>query len=222
MKPHFFHTESYQYEYRLFVYRTHPGPEHSGRYEDNLDIKTKIFQDRMAIVDQLGTRQSQNNKKTKALQNIDDNDKRKAGLELIIDKENDVIHKQKEALIRKFNQELGIGIDFSKYRFVDMNTKGKGMLVLLDHRGELLYIGLRPDGSYETREDKSDRTITYFDSRTRKRTTYGPRPVPGAHIPEKINPDGTRWQSLVVANTPEQQRFMRERGGGDNALPKTE
>lgn len=137
-----------------------------------------------------------------------------------------LIHEQMVDLAKQFNQELGLNIDFQNLQFLDVEVKGKGMYMTIQTEGpdkklHFVAVGFRPDGSHETREDiYPDRTVSYSDSRTGEKVTYGPLPVPGAHIPEVVNPDGSRIQSLEVENTPAQQKFQKERAG--RFYPSTE
>ena len=168
--------------------------------------QSRKFQERLSKVQELQTKLGElHAKQEKAM---------RSGQEKDMDTtEYDLIHEQMVDLAKQFNQELGLGIDFTKLEFVDIRVEGKGMYMRISDKNTRFHVGLRPDGTWETREDKPDRTVTYFDSRTGERATYGPLPVPGAHIPEVVNPDGSRTQSLEVENTPAQQKFQKERAG---------
>lgn len=99
--------------------------------------------------------------------------------------EYDSIHEQMAGLAKQFNQELGLNIDFTKLPFVTMyvgkSGKGLGITALsYDIESEIdpstptteLFIGLRPDGTYESRIINPGNKNIYFDSRTGQKAEY--------------------------------------------------
>lgn len=173
------------------------------------------FQERVAKVQELQTKLGElNAKQEKAMKS---GQEKKDTMDAM---EYQMIHEQMVDLAKQFNQELGLNIDFQNLQFLDVEVRGKGLsMSVLTYTSQgvnerSLAVGLRPDGSHETREDVyPDKTVTYFDSRTNERVTYGPLPARGGHIPEVVNPDGSRTQSLEVENNPAQQKFQKERAG---------
>jgi hypothetical protein len=154
------------------------------------------FQERVAKVQELQTKLGElHAKQEKAM---------KSGQEKSMDTtEYELIHEQMVDLAKQFNQELGLNIDFQNLQFLDVEVKGKGMYMhVLTYKSQgveerSLHVGLRPDGTYETREDKDDK-VTYLDSRTGQTEQY-PEPRQG-------HPD----------------EYKLREGRGDRAWPSTE
>ena len=105
------------------------------------------------------------------------------------DIERDLIQEDMKILVQQINEELDLGLNVDTSKYLDMWTLddwwnsdtinediGLFMRVLGEGNTELK-VYLRPDGSYETREARSNGVITYFDSRSGRSDEYGPLPI---------------------------------------------
>lgn len=129
-----------------------------------------------------------------------------------------LIDEQMVAIGKQLNYEMGPFIDFTKLEFLDIGVNGDGFYMQISDNSVSFYIGFRPDGTTESRRDKPDRTISYYDTRTETQEFYGPLPITSVHISKSKDSAASGTEPSKEELSPEQQlleeqRFEKNRAG---------